>query len=84
MHIYAGRHGLALRILDRQDPVAFKLCREGKNKRCQNSKLVVSISKLVRQGVVHPGQKFRVRPHESGKIIYLDSIEESASEKGDV
>ena len=79
VHLYRGSKGLALKVLREPDSRSYKLSQDGGPKRTENCKVTLSAKKLVKSGAVYPGQRFKVRPHESGRIVYLDAIEESAS-----
>jgi len=72
VHVFAKPGALALQILPEYEHGAYKLVQEGRGKKGVNTKVVFTIQKLVRRGLVRPGQRFNVRPHESGKILFLD------------
>lgn len=81
VHLYRGKSSLALKVLQDPDSRSYKLSQDGGPKRAENCKVTLSAKKLVKGGAIYPGQRFRVRPHESGKIIYLDAIEERGTER---
>ncbi len=78
VHLYRGNKGLALKFLSEPDRTSYRLSQDGSAHKGHQNKVVLSARKLVKDGIVFPGQRFEARPHESGRIVYLDAIEESS------
>ncbi len=78
VHLYKGGKGLALKLLPEADRTSYRLSRDGSAQKGHQSKVVLSARRLVKDGIVFPGQRFEARRHETEPIIFLDAIEESS------
>ena len=74
VYVYARENDLALKILPEPDRLSFKLSRDGSAKQGPNSKIALSARRLVKNGWVHPGQRFEASRKQD--IIMLNAVKE--------